>query len=73
MRFTAFLGAFVVAVAGVRAQLPEYSQCGGETWTGPTVCAEPFACVVLNAWYSECLPYVAGETTTPVTGQYYRK
>jgi cellulase len=37
-----------------RAQ-SHWGQCGGNGWTGPTVCASPFTCQVQNAWYSQCL------------------
>lgn len=33
----------------------EYGQCGGEGWTGPTVCASPYTCTYTNAYYSQCL------------------
>jgi hypothetical protein len=32
----------------------EYGQCGGQGWTGPSVCAAPYTCHVLNAYYSQC-------------------
>ncbi|KAL7902889.1 non-ribosomal peptide synthetase [Trichoderma sp. SZMC 28014] len=32
-----------------------YGQCGGTGWTGPTVCASPATCQVLNQFYSQCL------------------
>ncbi|KFY45936.1 hypothetical protein V495_02736 [Pseudogymnoascus sp. VKM F-4514 (FW-929)] len=32
-----------------------YDQCGGQGWTGPTVCASGFTCKVSNQWYSQCL------------------
>ncbi|KAJ6503881.1 glycosyl hydrolase family 61-domain-containing protein [Mycena sanguinolenta] len=32
----------------------EYGQCGGQGWTGPTVCATPYTCHVLNGYYSQC-------------------
>ncbi|KAG9027910.1 Exoglucanase 1 [Tulasnella sp. JGI-2019a] len=31
-----------------------YGQCGGATWTGPTVCASG-TCTYSNAYYSQCL------------------
>jgi endoglucanase len=34
---------------------PEYGQCGGVGWTGPTACASGTTCNVLNAYYSQCL------------------
>ncbi|KAF1836885.1 hypothetical protein BDW02DRAFT_492644 [Decorospora gaudefroyi] len=32
-----------------------YYQCGGQGWTGATVCEGAARCVVQNAWYSQCL------------------
>jgi O-glycosyl hydrolase len=32
-----------------------WGQCGGQGWTGPTVCASPYTCQVSNAYYSQCL------------------
>ncbi|KAL2836927.1 putative endo-1,4-beta-xylanase [Aspergillus pseudoustus] len=32
-----------------------WGQCGGNGWTGPTACASPWTCTVINAWYSQCL------------------
>jgi len=35
--------------------VPEWGQCGGVFWTGPTVCQSPFTCQAANAYYSQCL------------------
>ncbi|KAL3475564.1 1,4-beta-D-glucan cellobiohydrolase B [Aspergillus californicus] len=32
-----------------------WEQCGGASWTGPTVCASPYTCTVSSQWYSQCL------------------
>ncbi|KAF4621218.1 hypothetical protein D9613_000090 [Agrocybe pediades] len=32
-----------------------WGQCGGNGYTGPTVCQSPYTCQVLNPWYSQCL------------------
>ncbi|KAG9004071.1 hypothetical protein FRB90_011060 [Tulasnella sp. 427] len=32
-----------------------YGQCGGQGYTGPTVCASPYTCKYSNAYYSQCL------------------
>ncbi|KAJ6599514.1 glycoside hydrolase family 61 protein I [Mycena sp. CBHHK59/15] len=32
-----------------------YGQCGGLTYSGPTVCVSPYTCVVSSAYYSQCL------------------
>ncbi|KFZ12286.1 hypothetical protein V502_07166 [Pseudogymnoascus sp. VKM F-4520 (FW-2644)] len=37
------------------ATAPKYGQCGGNGWTGPTVCAAGSTCKVSNEWYSQCL------------------
>ncbi|KAF3932374.1 hypothetical protein ABW19_dt0202178 [Dactylella cylindrospora] len=33
----------------------QWGQCGGIGWTGPTSCAPPATCKVLNPYYSQCL------------------
>ncbi|KAM3501065.1 hypothetical protein MY10362_005862 [Beauveria mimosiformis] len=33
-----------------------WTQCGGKTWTGPTVCAEGLVCKNMGKWYSQCKP-----------------
>jgi cellulase len=38
---------------GAKAAL--YTQCGGASWAGPTVCAEG-TCKATNEWYSQCVP-----------------
>lgn len=35
---------------------PQYGQCGGSGWTGPTACPSGFTCTVGNEWYSQCVP-----------------
>ncbi|PPR06057.1 hypothetical protein CVT24_004692 [Panaeolus cyanescens] len=35
--------------------VPHWGQCGGEGYTGPTVCESPYTCVVSNPWYSQCI------------------
>lgn len=35
--------------------VPKYGQCGGEGWTGGTVCVSGSTCTYSNAWYSQCL------------------
>jgi len=34
---------------------PKYGQCGGQGWTGATVCAAGSTCKVSNQYYSQCL------------------
>ncbi|KAJ8521667.1 hypothetical protein ONZ45_g1661 [Pleurotus djamor] len=33
---------------------PQWGQCGGEGWTGPTTCAPGSTCIVLNPYYHQC-------------------
>jgi cellulase len=37
------------------ATAAHYAQCGGQGYSGPTVCASPYTCKVSNAFYSQCL------------------
>ncbi|KAJ6119140.1 hypothetical protein N7523_003420 [Penicillium sp. IBT 18751x] len=32
-----------------------WGQCGGQGWTGSSVCASPYTCQSLNPYYSQCL------------------
>ncbi|KAG9042298.1 hypothetical protein FS837_011035 [Tulasnella sp. UAMH 9824] len=32
-----------------------WGQCGGQDYSGPTVCASPWTCTYSNPWYSQCL------------------
>ncbi|KAF5318232.1 hypothetical protein D9611_014746 [Ephemerocybe angulata] len=34
--------------------VPKYGQCGGNGYTGATVCASGSSCVKVNDWYSQC-------------------
>ncbi|KAJ7718231.1 putative acetyl xylan esterase [Mycena metata] len=33
----------------------EFGQCGGQGWTGGTICVAPFTCQELNAFFFQCL------------------
>ncbi|KAJ3044470.1 hypothetical protein HDV00_001897 [Rhizophlyctis rosea] len=37
-----------------------YGQCGGSGFTGDTSCPSGYACVVSNAWYSQCVQSSGG-------------
>lgn len=32
----------------------QWNQCGGQGWTGGTVCKPPFVCIYGSIWYSQC-------------------
>ncbi|KAK7443525.1 hypothetical protein VKT23_015698 [Stygiomarasmius scandens] len=38
---------------------PQWGQCGGVGWTGPTQCPSGWGCSVVNPYYSQCLQGVA--------------
>ncbi|KAF9464940.1 glycoside hydrolase [Collybia nuda] len=40
----------------VFSQSGPYGQCGGQAWTGPTICQPGWLCTPFNARYSQCLP-----------------
>jgi len=41
--------------APVGGTVAHYGQCGGSSYTGPTVCASPYTCTVSSQYYSQCL------------------
>ncbi|KAI1492897.1 putative class III chitinase [Biscogniauxia mediterranea] len=34
--------------------VPQWGQCGGEGYTGPTECQPPYTCVASGVWWSDC-------------------
>ncbi|KAJ7624543.1 glycoside hydrolase [Roridomyces roridus] len=51
----------------VLAQSPVYGQCGGQGWTGATTCVSGSTCVLMNPYYSQCLPGAATTTSSSAT------
>ncbi|KAL5483152.1 CEL1 [Sanghuangporus weigelae] len=43
------------STAGTTVGAAQYAQCGGQGFAGPTTCASPFTCTVINPYYSQCL------------------
>lgn len=43
------------SAAGGAGSVPRWGQCGGNGYTGPTVCVSPWVCTKSNEWYSQCL------------------
>ncbi|KAK4222239.1 glycoside hydrolase family 7 protein [Podospora fimiseda] len=41
--------------SAVSGTVPRWGQCGGQGYTGPTVCVAPYTCTAQNQWYSQCL------------------
>lgn len=53
MRYTAVI---VSLFLGLPSVIAVWEQCGGNNWTGSTVCSDGSICVKLNDWYSQCQP-----------------
>ncbi|KAJ7126929.1 endoglucanase [Mycena epipterygia] len=49
------------------ASVAVFGQCGGESYTGSTVCDAGSTCVFSNPFYSQCLPATTTATTTIAT------
>ncbi|KDN38547.1 hypothetical protein RSAG8_09436, partial [Rhizoctonia solani AG-8 WAC10335] len=43
------------APSGSGSKVPQYGQCAGRTYSGPTVCTPPQTCKYNNDYYSQCL------------------
>ncbi|EJD47490.1 hypothetical protein AURDEDRAFT_163359 [Auricularia subglabra TFB-10046 SS5] len=56
--------AAVVLARAVVAVVPVYGQCGGQGYTGDTICASGSVCTVQNQYYSQCLPGTAAPTSS---------
>ncbi|KAF5359257.1 hypothetical protein D9756_003502 [Leucocoprinus leucothites] len=70
-RLAAF-ASLLVLIPFAATQVAEWGQCGGMGWSGGTACAAGLECVVLNPYYSQCLPASSttsggGSTTTTTT------
>lgn len=55
---------------GTGGPVPEWGQCGGIGYSGPTICASPYACVCLSTWWCQCQnppPVVNPASTTIAT------
>ncbi|KAF5323251.1 hypothetical protein D9619_013508 [Psilocybe cf. subviscida] len=51
----------------VLAAVPIWGQCGGQNYSGETVCASGSTCVYSNPWYSQCLPGTASSSSSTTT------
>ncbi|KAF2868818.1 endoxylanase-like protein [Massariosphaeria phaeospora] len=43
------------STSAVLAAVPQYGQCGGQTYKGDTACVDGLKCVAQNDWYSQCV------------------
>lgn len=55
----AVISVFSVFTSSAQYAQP-YAQCGGIGWTGAYVCTPGYACIVINAYYHQCLPLSGG-------------
>ncbi|KAF9467214.1 carbohydrate-binding module family 1 protein [Collybia nuda] len=67
-KYSYLLTTVCLLAGGVASQAtaPEWGQCGGIGWSGPTACPSGWYCSVGNPYYSQCLQGTA--TTTPGGG-----
>jgi len=42
------------AAVGTGTPLAQWAQCGGEGYTGSTLCESPFTCVSTSVWWAQC-------------------
>ncbi|KAJ3866353.1 endoglucanase [Lentinula novae-zelandiae] len=52
------------ATVSVYGQSPEWGQCGGTGWTGPTTCVAGTVCTDYSSSYSQCVPSTSTVTPT---------
>ncbi|KIJ54479.1 glycoside hydrolase family 5 protein [Sphaerobolus stellatus SS14] len=68
MKYTVAGSILLAGIPVVFAQsAAQWGQCGGEGWTGPTVCAAGSVCTAMNDYYSQCVPGVGGGATSTTT------
>ncbi|KAJ7104083.1 endoglucanase [Mycena belliarum] len=66
MKTLVALTTLAIAVSPAAA-VAVWGQCGGQGWTGSTVCDAGSTCVVSNPFYSQCLPGTATTTVSTTT------
>lgn len=44
----------VPTATGVGTVSPQWAQCGGEGYSGPSICMPPYTCVKTSAWWAQC-------------------
>lgn len=52
---TSTAGTATTTSTGATATQTQYGQCGGESYSGPTVCATGYTCKYYSDYYSQCL------------------
>jgi acetylxylan esterase len=52
---TSSIGTTTSSASATASTVPKWGQCGGNGYTGSTVCVAGSTCTFSNAWYSQCL------------------
>ncbi|KAF9461890.1 hypothetical protein BDZ94DRAFT_1166924 [Collybia nuda] len=56
--------ACMFANVSAQAPAPNWGQCGGIGWTGPTVCSPGWHCTIYNSYHYLCLQLATSTTST---------
>ncbi|KAJ7224342.1 endoglucanase [Mycena pura] len=67
MKYLLALTFLAVAVSPAVATVAEFGQCGGQEYTGDTVCITGTVCTVLNPFFFQCLLPSSTGTVAPTT------
>ncbi|CAE6456864.1 unnamed protein product [Rhizoctonia solani] len=62
-RQLAALAALFAVVSSSVLAVPQWGQCGGIGYSGPTICDSPFVCTKINDYHYQCLTVTATTTT----------
>lgn len=60
MKTTILLACALLAHSVSAQTVGAYGQCGGETYTGSTVCVSGYVCTYQNPYYSQCVAGALG-------------
>lgn len=55
-RSTATSTTTITAPVATGTTVPEWGQCGGIGYAGPTTCDSPFVCACVSQWWCQCQP-----------------
>ncbi|KAI5123241.1 hypothetical protein M0805_001330 [Coniferiporia weirii] len=61
------IAAALLTGATAQTTAPDWGQCGGIGWTGPTTCPSGWVCTANGEYYSQCLQGTASSPTSPPT------
>jgi len=67
MKSLSLIAASAFLVSQASAQVAVWGQCGGQTYTGSTVCAAGSTCTFSSVYYSQCLPGSSSPTAPTTT------